>query len=45
VDPELPANFKDPFICSERCPEGFKVTMYIDLERFGLNRLDKGRES
>ncbi len=39
-----PADFKKPFIRSEKCPEGFKVTMEIDLQGFGFDKLDDGKE-
>jgi len=43
-DSDFPKNFKKPFMRSERCPEGFKVTMEINLEGLGFDRLDNGKE-
>ncbi|HCE45215.1 MAG TPA: hypothetical protein DET40_16875 [Lentisphaeria bacterium] len=43
-DSELPKDFKKPFVRAEKCPEGYKVTMEINLESFGLGRLDNGKE-
>ncbi len=43
-DAEFPKDFKKPFMRSEKCPEGFKITMEIDLKSFGFGRLDNGKE-
>jgi len=39
VQDSMPGDFKKPFIRSEKCPEGFKVTMEIDLVSLGLDKL------
>ncbi|HBC86171.1 MAG TPA: hypothetical protein DCZ94_04370 [Lentisphaeria bacterium] len=41
---DFPAEFKKPFIRSEKCPEGYKVTMEVNLQSMGFPKLDAGKE-
>jgi hypothetical protein len=40
----MPKEMIKPFIRSEKCKEGFKVTMEINLQGLGFGKLDDGRE-
>ncbi len=41
---DFPPSFKKPFITSEKCKEGYKVTMEINLKSLDFPKLDNGKE-